>query len=108
MARRLTSPRAPRRFLCGDSEPFASALDQLSPAAGRAEEFSDYANSVASAVAGWNVAGLCHAVKKNWYAVDLEDTVRGAAKLGLSEEQVRRSLEPIAESLEPRAWSPIS
>ena len=108
MARRLTSPRAPRRFLCGDSEPFASALDQLSPAAGRAETFSDYANSVASAVAGWNVAGLCDAVKMNWYAVDLEDTVRGAAKLELSEEQVRRSLEPIADSLEPRAWSPIS
>jgi FADH2 O2-dependent halogenase len=103
MARRLASSRAPRRFLCGDSIPFASALDQLSPAAGRAENFGDYANRVASAVAGWNVAGLCDSAKKNWYAVDLEDTVRGAAKLGLSEEQVRRSLEPLAGSLEPRA-----
>ena len=35
-----------------------------------------------------NVAGLCDAAKRNWYPVNLEDTVRGAAKLGVTEEQI--------------------
>jgi FADH2 O2-dependent halogenase len=95
MARRLTSPRTPRRFLCGDSHPFASALDRLSPAV-RRDDGGHYLQHVASAVGGWNVAGLCDAGKNNWYGIDLEDTIRAAGKLGMTPEDVRERLGPVA------------
>ena len=37
----------------------------------------------------------------NWYAVDLEDTIREAAKLGLTAEEVRERLGPSPASLSP-------
>ena len=40
------------------------------------------------AVKPLNVAGLCDPEKRNWYPVDLEDVVRGAAKLERSPEEV--------------------
>jgi FADH2 O2-dependent halogenase len=89
MARRLESPRAPQDFLCGDSDAFTSALDRLSPAAVGIVEPECYEREIASAVAEWNIAGLCDRRKKNWYAVDLDDTIRDAAKLGLMPEYVR-------------------
>jgi FADH2 O2-dependent halogenase len=92
MARRLTSPRAPRAFLCGDSYGFSSALERLSPEEASARDLGAYEREVADAVADWNVAGLCDPRKKNWYPVDLEDTVRGAGKLGLTPQQVRQGL----------------
>jgi FADH2 O2-dependent halogenase len=98
MARRLASARTPRRFLCGDAASFAAALDRLSPAVWRHDDDDDYARRVASAVADWNVAGLCESGKRNWYAVDLDDTVRGADKLGMTPEAVRAGLEPTASS----------
>ena len=90
MARRLDSPRIPRGFLCGDSPAFVSALQSLSPARKVNREY--YKEDVAAAVAGWNVAGLCDRSKRNWYGIDLEDTVRAAAKLGLTSEHVRSAL----------------
>jgi hypothetical protein len=30
---------------------------------------------------------LCNAARGNWYPVDLQDTVRAAAKLGVTQEQ---------------------
>jgi FADH2 O2-dependent halogenase len=98
MARRLASARTPRRFLCGDRPRFAGPLDRLSPAVWRVDDGAAYAQRVASAVADWNVAGLCDSGKKNWYAIDLEDTVRGADKLGLTPEAVRAGLEVTASS----------
>jgi FADH2 O2-dependent halogenase len=98
MARRLASAHTPRRFLCGDAGPFAAGLDRLSPAVWRHDDDSDYARRVASAVADWNVAGLCDSGKRNWYAVDLDDTVRGAGKLGMTPEAVRAGLELTASS----------
>jgi len=47
---------------------------------------------VAAACEPLNVAGLCDPSKHNSYGVDLEDTVRGAAKLGLSPGHVRGAL----------------
>jgi hypothetical protein len=43
---------------------------------------------VASAIEPINIAGLCEPRKRNWYPVDLQDTVRGAAKLGVTEERI--------------------
>jgi FADH2 O2-dependent halogenase len=88
MARRLDSPRTPRGFLCGDSDRFTSAMKRLSPAGDLGVAGERYASEVAAAIADWNVAGLCDRDKKNWYGVDLEDTIRGAGKLGLTSEQV--------------------
>ena len=91
MARRLASARTPRGFLCGDSEVFTAALDRLSPASG-AIDLASYDRDVAAAVSDWNVAGLCDRAKRNWYGVDLDDTVRDAEKLGLTKEDVRARL----------------
>jgi FADH2 O2-dependent halogenase len=92
MARRLSSDRAPGGFLCAGSPAFTSALERLSPARCSAADIERYHRDVAAAIADWNVAGLCDCGKNNWYAVDLEDTARGAQKLGLTPEQVRRAL----------------
>ena len=48
-----------------------------------------YTGEVAAAIECLNVAGLCDPAKRNWYGVDPEDVVRGAAKLGLTPEGVR-------------------
>jgi FADH2 O2-dependent halogenase len=94
MARRLDSPRTPRGFLCGDNPDFVAALLKLSPAGNVTQEC--YGEEVAAAVENWNVAGLCDRRKRNWYGVDLEDTVRAAARLGLTVEEVRSALEVTA------------
>jgi FADH2 O2-dependent halogenase len=99
MARRLDSPRAPRGFLCGDSPAFVSAMQTLSPAQRAAvhdslpDTMTCYEDEVAAAVARWNIAGLCDSRKRNWYPVDLKDTLNGADKLGLTPEAVRAGLE---------------
>jgi len=99
MARRLDSPRTPRGFLCGDSDRFTSALRRLWPAVGAGIAHDRYASEVATAIDDWNVAGLCDSDKRNWYGVDLDDTIRGAEKLGLTRKQVRERLGPVACSL---------
>ncbi len=96
MARRLDSPRTPRGFLCGDSDRFTGAMTRLSPAAIRDVAHDRYERDVTTAIADWNVAGLCDPDKKNWYGVDLDDTIRGADKLGLTRKQVRERLGPVA------------
>ena len=44
---------------------------------------------LAEAIAPWNVAGLADPKKHNLYGVDLEDVVRGGAKLGKTEAELR-------------------
>jgi FADH2 O2-dependent halogenase len=99
MARRLASPRTPRGFLCGDSERFTGALSRLSPAIASDRDLSGYAREIASAIEDWNIAGLCDAEKRNRYAVDLDDTIGSAEKLGLTRKQVRERLAAGAYSL---------
>jgi hypothetical protein len=53
----------------------------------------DYAARIAQAVAPINVAGLCNPERRNWYPVDLDDTIRAAHKLELTPEHVRSALE---------------
>jgi FADH2 O2-dependent halogenase len=79
-------------FLGIASPPFVDALYALSPSAARLRP-EDRASRVASAIAPFNVAGLCDGGKRNWYEVDLEDTVRAAAKLGVTADEVRRTLD---------------
>ena len=49
----------------------------------------DFFRLVSDATDRINIAGLCDPARQNWYPVDLEDTVREAAKLGLTSERVR-------------------
>ena len=42
----------------------------------------------ASAIEPMNIAGLCEPAKRNWYAVDVNDGVRHARKLGVPESAV--------------------
>ena len=86
MARRLRVNAQESRFLASDRSAFAEALVRLSPQS-RPHD-SQYAADVASAVEPINIAGLCDPDKRHWYPVDLQDTVRGAAKLGVTEEQI--------------------
>ena len=92
MARRLGSGRAPKGFLCSGTPAFTDALERLSPARHRVDRVERYEDEVGAAIADWNIAGLCDRRKDNWYGVDLEDTIRSAAKLGLTPEQVRSLL----------------
>jgi FADH2 O2-dependent halogenase len=90
MFRRLRPGTPTRGFLGVEDERFAGALRDLSPAA--APPRGRYARHVAEAIEGLNIAGLCIPGKRNWYGVDLDDAVRGAGKLGVSEAAVRREL----------------
>jgi FADH2 O2-dependent halogenase len=86
MTRRLGN--LPPGFLCAGDNGFATDLARLSPAHGATTD----AAGVAAAVERINVAGLCDPSKRNWYGVDLEDPVRGAAKLGTTPDAVRTML----------------
>jgi tetracycline 7-halogenase / FADH2 O2-dependent halogenase len=91
MQRRLSPERASGGFLRAADRGYASALRQLSPAI--CTPGADYFDRIAQAVAPINVAGLCNPERRNWYAVDLDDTIRAAHKFELTPEQVRAALE---------------
>jgi tetracycline 7-halogenase / FADH2 O2-dependent halogenase len=91
MQRRLTPERASAGFLRAADEGYVSAMCELSPAENHAA--ADFFARVAGATAPINVAGLCNPALRNWYPVDLEDTVRAAHKFGLTPGRVRDALE---------------
>ena len=91
MARRL-NPDAARGFLAAADPDFRAAMTRLSPAVQWPRDAAYFAREVAAACEPLNIAGLCDAAKRNSYGIDLEDTVRGAAKLGRSSEHVREAL----------------
>ena len=72
-------------FLCRHDDAFAADLARLSP---QRDPGADLPRDVAGAVDRFNVAGLCDSSKRNWYGVDLRDTVRGAHKLGVAPRDV--------------------
>jgi tetracycline 7-halogenase / FADH2 O2-dependent halogenase len=90
MQRRLTPERA-SGFLRAADAGYVSALRELSPAV--CPPTADFFSQVTSAIAPINVAGLCNPALRNWYPVDLLDTIRAARKFGLTPERVRNALE---------------
>ena len=86
MSRRLNVHSPDARFLASDRAPFAEALIRLSPQL-RGDD-ARFDADVAAAIEPINIAGLCDREKRNWYPVDLQDTVRGAAKLGVTAERI--------------------
>jgi FADH2 O2-dependent halogenase len=86
MTRRLG--KVPPGFLCAADAQFAGDLTRLSPGhAGGVDP-----TAVAAAIERINIAGLCDVSKRNWYDVDLNDPVKGAAKLGATPDAVREML----------------
>jgi FADH2 O2-dependent halogenase len=79
MARRLGRPDLASEFLLQNREPFRDAFRRHCEAARRSVP-SDPA-AIARDLEPFNIAGLCDPEKRNWYGVDMEDVVRGAAKL---------------------------
>lgn len=88
-ARRLAPERTAAGFLRAGDEAFASAMCSLSPATRVPPDSDELARLVAQATEAINIAGLCQPAKHNWYGVDLEDTIDGAAKLGVTADAVR-------------------
>jgi hypothetical protein len=91
MQRRLTPERTSGGFLRAADESYVSAMRELSPA--NNPSVADFFARVTDATAPINVAGLCNPALRNWYPVDLEDTVRAAHKFGLTPGRVRDALE---------------
>jgi len=92
MARRLAPAQASRGFLFAADPDMAPAIARMSPAAQVPRDAATFARDIAAVCGRFNIAGLCDPAKRNSYDVDLEDTVRGAAKLGLTAAQVCDSL----------------
>jgi FADH2 O2-dependent halogenase len=85
MARRLGVHAEGARFLGADRTVLVQELNRLSPRSRRYD--ATYVAEVATSIESLNIAGLCDPGKRNWYPVDLQDTVRGAAKLGVTPDQ---------------------
>ena len=94
MRRRLHRPAS--GFLCAEDDAFASAVTRLSP---QGPARHDLGAEVARETGRINVAGLCDAMKRNWYAVDVEDAVRAAATLEASPAAVRRAVDAAPRSI---------
>ncbi|BDI29332.1 hypothetical protein CCAX7_13830 [Capsulimonas corticalis] len=101
MARRLGRAEMAGGFLSSEHAAFGPALRRcIAHARARSASGTPWAPSeiavfeveVAQAVSILNVAGLCDSSKRNRYGVDLEDTIRAAAKLGLSPSEMRAVL----------------
>jgi tetracycline 7-halogenase / FADH2 O2-dependent halogenase len=90
MERRLAPERASHGFLRAADAAYVTAIRDLSPA--MRTPLEDLSRQVAEATRRINIAGLCEPGRRNWYPVDLDDTVHAADKLGLTSEQVRVGL----------------
>ena len=87
MARRLERPYLAPEFLLGGRADFRGLLERHTDAARNGAPPTLAA--LATDLEPFNVAGLCVPEKRNWYGVDPADVVAGAAKLGVSPEEVR-------------------
>jgi FADH2 O2-dependent halogenase len=95
MARRFDRAHLATRFLATDSSDFATALREFGSVLRRNHEDIDssaFAQQIAGSINGLNIAGLCNPEKHNWYGVDLNDVITGAAKLGMTPEHVSEVL----------------
>lgn len=85
MARRFDRGELARGFMASGHSTFAESTRALGQALQRGRPDSKaFAQEVGAQTDCLNIAGLCDPRKRNWYGVDLEDVVVGAAKLGLT------------------------
>jgi FADH2 O2-dependent halogenase len=86
MARRLGRPDLASEFLLQNRPAFCTAFRHHCRAARRGAHSRFPA--IAADIEPFDIAGLCDPAKRNWYDIDLQDVVRGAAKLEQSPEAV--------------------
>lgn len=86
MARRLDRPHLANQFLLQNQPGFRAAFQHHCAAARRGAAVS--LPAIAADLDPYNIAGLCDPAKGNWYGVDLQDVVRGAARLECTPEEV--------------------
>jgi hypothetical protein len=87
MARRLERSDLASQFLLGNREPFQALFSRYVSRAAAGQPVA--LENVRRDLEPFNIAGLADPEKRNWYGVNLEDVVRGAAKLEQTPEQVR-------------------
>jgi FADH2 O2-dependent halogenase len=86
MARRLDRRERASEFLL-QNQPAFRRIFRARTAKARAGE-PPTLEAARAELEPFNIAGLCDPAKQNWYDVDLEDVVRGAAKLGCAPNEV--------------------
>jgi FADH2 O2-dependent halogenase len=91
MARRLGRHDLASQFLLGNRRRFRAAFTGHLDTA-RAGQRVD-PEAVRRDLEPYNIAGLCDPAKRNWYGVDLQDVVRGAARLEQTPDEVRAFIE---------------
>jgi FADH2 O2-dependent halogenase len=95
MARRLPKSSRLTRYLAADHAPFADGVRQCArllreqACNGSQAGLQDFARQVAQDISCLNIAGLCDPRKRNWYGVDMQDVIDGAALLGMTSEEMR-------------------
>ncbi len=95
MARRMGRNHLAQHFLALDHSDFADAAGRFSQTL-RQNHCLDsalFAAQVRQKIDRLNVAGLCDQRKRNWYGVDLEDTINCAEKLEVTSDEMRRFLQ---------------
>jgi len=95
MARRLPKASRLQRYLAADHAPFAAGVVQCArllreqACSGAEADLQGFAQQVAQHAASLNIAGLCDPRKRNWYGVDMQDVIEGAALLNMTQEEIR-------------------
>ncbi len=95
MARRLPKATRLQRYLAADRPSFAAGITQCArllherACNGTDADLQRFAQQVAQKIACLNIAGLCDPRKRNWYGVDMQDVVEGAALLNMTPEEMR-------------------
>jgi FADH2 O2-dependent halogenase len=97
-ARRLGKHHlAPSFLLCNDPV-FGPACVRLCEQARRVRTEAESAQlcaAIRTAIEPFDVAGLCGTERRNWFPVDPNDLLRSAAKLGATQDQVKRLIESL-------------
>jgi hypothetical protein len=90
LSRRLHGDAWSRGFLLAGDDAITSAMGDLHPSGFWGSRAAGYAARIASAIDPVNVAGLADEAKRNWYGVDVDDTVRAAHKLEVEPDVIRK------------------
>jgi FADH2 O2-dependent halogenase len=90
-ARRLGKHDLASSFLLCSDPVFGPASARLCALA--RTESSQLHSAIRAAIEPFDVAGLCETRRRNWFPVDPNDLLRGAPKLGATQDEVKRLIE---------------
>ena len=89
-ARRLGKHHLASSFLLCTDPVFGPVCARLCAQAARVRT-----DAILAAIEPFDVAGLCDAQRRNWFPVDPNDLLQGAAKLGATQDEVKRLIESL-------------